>query len=348
MQLGQPITPDNKALFENQALDDLINERLKITTATQQGYKVSDDDIKKAILHLESQNKMAPGDMAKKLAEKGIAFTSLTAQIKADLLWLNVIKANTTPQILAVSDADLSAKKQELRQHLRKGGTFVSEIIIPDETSANDCYQSLVNGANFQEMVAQYSMADSKNQGGLKGWITDDMYTPDIISALKTMQMGTITAPLKLDDGYLIALVQEQRPVFATDSIPILDMIQMGLTPTQTSAFGNQLMALDNCEDFKDFAEKHAVAGSIQQGAISPQQLPVEMQNILNTKSLNQPIGPVSGESGDLFFMKCSESEKSLLPSDDEIKHMIITNRQEALSTQLLKKARKTAVIEEK
>ena len=97
IQNSSPITKDKKVAYVKEALDSLINDKIKISAAQRQGFSVSKQEIKDAISHLEKQNGLKPNEMAKMLAKNQIPLRILEEQIQADLMWLQVIHTYHRP-----------------------------------------------------------------------------------------------------------------------------------------------------------------------------------------------------------------------------------------------------------
>ena len=126
------------------------------------------------------------------------------------------------------------------------------------------------------------------------------------------------------------------------------EMAQMAMPTRQAIQFEKEITALKTCKSFSDFAQKYAIPESVKTGAVSPEQLPSELKEILQPQPVQKLVGPIRAQDTDIFFMKCSVSKKNVLPDDDIIKTQIENDKMEALSEKLLKNAKRFVVVEYK
>ena len=347
IQKAEYLTNKRKAQYVGEALEMLIDEKVKTNMAKQRGFSVSNDEINNAISHLEKQNGLKSGEMVKMLAKNGVPVEILKNQIQADLMWIQVLQkyrssiADTTP-------VEIEKKKNELRQKLREEEFFVFEILIPNKAEAEKCYKELLNGTPFDVASKKYSQSGTKETGGEVGWIKTDYYGKEISAVLRQMNMGDLSVPLKTKTGYLLLLLQDKKTPIYTDSIAIWELAQMAIPTKEAVHYEKQLSHLSDCKSFKDFARKYAIPESVKSGMVSPDQLPSELKDILEKEKMKTVIGPVRTPEADLFFMKCAVTQKKILPEDDDIKMQIETEKMEALSDKILRNAKRFAVIERK
>ena len=347
VQRAEYLNNKRKAQYIKEAIDLIIDEKVKNIEAQKHGFTVSDAEVAQAIAHLEKQNNLKPGEMKTMLAKNGVPIEVLQNQIKTDLLWLQVIQKQYDSGI-TVLPAEIEKKKQELRAKLKEEEFYVFEILISGKKEAEQCYKELRAGTPFDKVVAKYSKAPTKNAGGEVGWIKPGHYSKEITSVLRQLNMGDLSAPLKTKNGYLILLLQDKKTPIYSDSVTLWELAQMAMPTKEAVQFEKELTALSNCKSFLDFAETHAVKESIKSGLVAPDQLPSELKEILSEEPVKTAIGPVRTRDADVFFMKCSVRTKKILPEDNVIKAQIENDKMEALSDKLLRNAKRFVVIERK
>ncbi len=347
IQNSSPITTAKKKEYVKAALDALINDHIKISEAEKKGFSVSEKEIEEAIFHLESQNGMKKGSMESMLKKNQIPLHILKNQIKADLMWLQVIQQNKK-SLLPPSEKEISALKNNIRNELKAEGFYVAEMLIKDQKEAENCYKELHQGKPFPELAKKYSIAPSASKGGELGWIDGKHYQKEITDALRVMSSGELSTPLKTKNGYLILLVLDRKYPIHTDTVPIWEVSQMALNANHTAAFGDKINKLNSCDSFKDFAKEHAIKESVKSGMISPEQLPRELKDLLKDAPTKKVIGPIQTPDSDLFFMKCKITNKKVIPSDEELRMRLEAEKMEQLSERLLKNAKRFSVVEMK
>lgn len=345
IQNSTPLTKEKKSEYVQAALDSLIDDKVKIIEAQKNGFSVSDKEVKEAIAHLESQNGMKKGEMAKVLEKNNIPLSILEEQIHADLMWLQVLQKNKR-SLHQPTQAEIDQLKNNLKNELKEEGFYVAEMLISNQKEAEECYQELHKGKSFQELAKKHSIASSAQKGGEVGWVEKNKYSKEIFEVLKQMGPGDVSTPLKTPNGYLILLVIDRKYAITTETVPVWELAQMALPANKTSALGDTINKLNSCENFLNFAKDIAIKESVKSGMISPQQLPRELKSILQDAKLKKVVGPIQTPDSDLFFMKCQIINKKVIPEDSELKLRLEAKSMENLSEKLLRNAKRFTVIE--
>ena len=334
IQKAQYLSNKRKAQYIEEALNAIIDDKVKITEAKRFGFSVKDSEIKS-------------GEMVKMLAKNGVPVRILKDQIRADLMWIQVLQKQRSA-ISEATSVEIENKKKELRKELQKEEFYVFEILVPTKETAEECYKEILNGTDFDKVVAKYSIASSKETGGEVGWIDSKHYGKEITGVLRQLSAGEISVPLKTKKGYLLLLVQDRKIPITEDFVTIWELAQMAIPTEHAVKLEKQLIALNNCDKFLKFAKKYAIEESVKSGMMSPNQLPEELFDILKSNPTKSVIGPVRTADTDIFFMKCDVIKKQVLPEDSQIKMQIENEKMESLSDKILRNAKRFAVIERK
>lgn len=81
------------------ALDELIEERLKLQEAKRLNVIASKDDVDRVVKGMAERNKMTPEEFTKHVAKMGASITTMRQRIKASLSWSDVIRRRFGHQI---------------------------------------------------------------------------------------------------------------------------------------------------------------------------------------------------------------------------------------------------------
>lgn len=334
------------ASLKKTALEDLIEEQIKLQEAGRVGIVLTSQEISDALAHLEKQNGLEKGGFKKILKKNGIPYQTLESQTKANLGWLRVLQKSG--RMAAVTPADVKARKEAIRRELGKESLSLAEIVLQTEDEALSVWQRLQGGADFQTMVELYSTADSRLQGGK---VTDagyDYYGDDGIDILKQMQAGQLSRPIPVPGGYAIVLMLHKRPAIEGDTIKIWHLMQAIVPPNSVAATLLKQPMNGGCRAFVETVKEDALPGSFQQGEINPEQLPADIKPMLSGAPFQKVIGPLETPAGFLFFMKCAEKEENLIPTDEALAMQIETEKMELISRQLISELKRDVVIEYK
>lgn len=340
-QVGK-LTPELK----KQALDDLVDERIKVQEMVKRGLKVTQTEVMEALAHLERQNGMEPGGFKKMMAEHKVPFQTLFSQTEANLGWLRVLQQSGRG--VSVSDAEIKAKQKAIRKELSKDSISFAEIVLPKEEDALAVWQRLQEGADFGTMVELHSVADSRLQGGRVMNVTADYYGKDVADVLKQMQAGQLSRPIPVKKGYAIILMLNKREAVKGDTIKVWELAQAIIPPDSIAATLLRQPVKGGCPGFWETVKDDAVPGSLQQGQVSPNQIPSDIAPMLKDAPFKKAVGPVQTPAGDIYFMKCGEQERRVMPTDDEIRMQIESEKMEMVSGQILSEIKRDVVVEYK
>lgn len=82
----------NRGITRQQVLDDLINDRLKLSDAKRYKLEISDAEVNNAFATIARNSRSTPENFAKSMAGAGVNPSTLKARLKADLAWSQIIR----------------------------------------------------------------------------------------------------------------------------------------------------------------------------------------------------------------------------------------------------------------
>jgi peptidyl-prolyl cis-trans isomerase SurA len=77
----------HKAPAQEDVIDELRKEKLKISEAGKFGVEVSDSEVDAAYTHMASRMRLTPEQLTQQLARSGVAVDTLKHRIRADKAW---------------------------------------------------------------------------------------------------------------------------------------------------------------------------------------------------------------------------------------------------------------------
>ncbi|HEX7792687.1 MAG TPA: SurA N-terminal domain-containing protein, partial [Afipia sp.] len=96
-----------KVISRQEALEELINDKLKVKEAKRYGLDMSSSDIDGAYGNMASRMRMNPEQLSKTLEGHGIRPETLKSRIKADMTWGNLVRGRFQSNLL-VPEKDLA------------------------------------------------------------------------------------------------------------------------------------------------------------------------------------------------------------------------------------------------
>jgi len=95
-----------KTISRQEALEELINDKLKVKEAKRYGLDLSSSDVDGAYGNMASRMRMNPEQLSKTLEGHGIRPETLKSRIKADMTWGNLVRGRFQSNLL-VPEKDL-------------------------------------------------------------------------------------------------------------------------------------------------------------------------------------------------------------------------------------------------
>jgi peptidyl-prolyl cis-trans isomerase SurA len=90
-----------------EVIDELINDRLKLSKAKSYGFEISDKDVDQTYEGMATRQHLTPQQFDQMLQRSGILAATLKARIRAELTWNQLVRGKFGAA-LQVSDADIS------------------------------------------------------------------------------------------------------------------------------------------------------------------------------------------------------------------------------------------------
>ncbi|PZQ83376.1 MAG: peptidylprolyl isomerase [Ancylobacter novellus] len=158
MVQGQPITSfdvaqriklvqltERRTLSQKQALEELIDERLKIATAERYGIKAENDEVDKMFAQMASRNGRTPAQLADGLSQQGLTAAALKLKMRADFVWNSYVRGRFS-SATTVRDSDIFAalqtKGEDLTKAQRTTEYTVRQIVLVVSRTAPDSTRS--------------------------------------------------------------------------------------------------------------------------------------------------------------------------------------------------------------
>ncbi len=205
--------PQKDAIYKR-TLGMLIDEEIEKQFAEKSGIFVDKKDIIQAIMYIEKQNGMKPGEFAK--LTKGleaIASQKLAAEVRRQKIVAQMIR----PRIV-VSTLEVDRLIEDMLDSSHVLEREVSHIFIRATDDEEDTrkkiariHTELKNGALFSDLAKAYNEDNSATRGGYLGWFATGEMAVALESVLKDMQPDTFSRPIRSPLGWHIVQLNRTR-----------------------------------------------------------------------------------------------------------------------------------------
>ncbi|MCX8746754.1 peptidylprolyl isomerase [Snodgrassella sp. B3800] len=208
--------------LEQQALAQLIRKDLLVQAAKRANIRLSNADVNEAIEQFAAQRHMTAKELIQRIAKEGISENQLRRTMTENLLAQKIEQSEVMGKS-QVSDAEIDdaiARAQQEGRPLPPPITaysyHVQHILLKND---NDITRKLIeqiaqqarSGASFEQLARQYSQDGSAQNGGDLGWILDGETVPPFEAAVKSLQPGQISMPVRTQFGWHVIRLIDVR-----------------------------------------------------------------------------------------------------------------------------------------
>jgi peptidyl-prolyl cis-trans isomerase SurA len=362
--------PDNeqaRTRLAPQVLRGLIEETLQLQEAKRLNIEVDQADIDNALDTIAKRNKLSVDQMKSFLVGRGINLDTLTRQLRAQIAWLKVINREIRPKVTVTVD-QLDMAVQEARDSRGQPEYLLSEIVLPVDNpaqadkvaqDAQRLTQTLREGANFEALAHQVSVAASAARGGDVGWVSAASIPPELQAVLDRMHPGDISDPLSSPIGYHIFWLRDQRtaapPVDANRAAVQVQLTQIlfptdgspaAVTQARDRATGLRDQLTD-CPTMAKVAAEIKAPASGDLGWVKVGDLPPAIGKAVLDLPVGQVSPPLQGPSGIHLLMVCGRrNPEGTTPERQQIAKRLEEERIDRLARRYLRDLRKQAFID--
>ena len=211
---------DSISRASRSALNELIDERLKLQEAKKLNIGATDDEIKAAVRTIEKNNNKAPGGIFQDLTQLGVPIDTFIERIKASVVWRKLLRTRVLPQV-KVAQAEVKDAIDRAENSDGKVLVRVAEIFIPygDESARSKALEKAVelrakakNTNAFMQLAKLHSRAPTATVGGDLGEIQVSALDKNIGAVALELSPGSTSPPIEVSDGvYVIHLISKRN-----------------------------------------------------------------------------------------------------------------------------------------
>ena len=309
-----PLPPP--AALRQQALDQLIDERVLTTNARESGTRVDESEIDRAVGNVAIQNQLSMSQLRERLKKEGVDYAKFRENVK-DQMMVERVREREVASRIKVSDADIDALIEQRRTGANAVQFNVAQILVtaPEGASvavaaerrerALTALRRVRGGEDFSAVARELSEDGNRAQGGEIGMRPADRLPDLFVKAVQPLKSGEI-APELLRSGagfHVLKLVErKENDAFNVQQVRtrhILLRPSAELSPEaaarRLAQFRREILA--KSKTFEQLAKDNSEDGSAAQGGdlgwSSPGQFVPEFEEAiaaLDVGGLSEPV----------------------------------------------------------
>jgi peptidyl-prolyl cis-trans isomerase SurA len=321
---GIALPPEQE--FERQLLERMIVDRAQLQLAKEDGIRVDDSTLDRAVARIAEQNKMSLPEFRAQLEREGTPFASFREEIRDEIV-MQRLREREVDNKIQVSESEIdnylaaqagAAQAQEFNvSHIlvRIPENATAEQIAERRKRAEGVLQQLQAGGDFAKLAATYSDATDALTGGDLGWRSPDRLPQLFIDTLADMKPGDISPIVKSANGFHILKLTGKRspsggqasagaPVQQTHVRHILIKVNQIVTPAEARRKLVELkQRLDNhAATFEELAKLYSNDLSASRGGdlgwVYPGDTVPEFERAMNALKPGQISEPIESPFG--------------------------------------------------
>lgn len=316
---GIELPPEN--VLRKQVLERLITDALQLQYAAQTGMRVDDNQLDKTIERIAGQNQLTLAQFSDALKKEGVSLSKFRADIRNEITIARLREREVDGRInISESEIDNFLTTQASRND-NQDEFELSHILVrtPEEGSSEEIQKArakvegaineLQAGVSFAKVSATFSDAPNALEGGSIGWKTGTQLPALFLDALKSMQVGDVSPPLRSPNGFHLLKITNKR---GGNSPLVVEQthtrhILIKLSEIVSEKEGKQKMdgikeRLDNGEKFevlaRQFSEDSTASNGGDLGWVNPGDTVPQFEKAMNALKPGEVSEPVRSPFG--------------------------------------------------
>lgn len=221
---GRATLPPEDEL-RRQVLDTLIDERVQLTHARENGPRVDEAEVDRAVINVAVQNQLTPEQLRERLRREGVDYGRFRSNVRDQLVTERVREREVIARI-RVTDSEVDAFLDKRRAESGNATEYnIAQILVSVREGADaaevaqrraraDAAMARVrNGESFEAVARELSEDPNRQQGGVLGMRAADRLPDVFVESVRGLKVGD-TAPALLRTGagfHLLKLVDKRE-----------------------------------------------------------------------------------------------------------------------------------------
>lgn len=332
---------------EQEALNGLIDDRLRHEAAKRLGVTLTEADITAGMEEFASRGSLNAQQFIDLISERGIAPETFRDFVSAGIIWRQVVGARFGNSVV-ISEAAIDRALSNLQVDSALSVTL-AEIVLDASGEnrsaalalARNLQIDFIKGRAFADAAREVSIAPSARDGGnLPPKLLSEL-PKEVAVLVRGLPPEQVSTPIILDDKLYIyqKLANETVPV-DTKAAPAIDYAEITLpadAPADT-ALAQIRANVDNCDDLFSYATAQGNIAVIRHKEVQANERAA--LQLLDSGEISPPL------AGNKAIMLCARGiDPAKTASRDEVRNILKNQRLSAIATVYLSELRADALI---
>jgi peptidyl-prolyl cis-trans isomerase SurA len=316
--------------LRKQALDALVEERVLVTYARDNGVKVDDGEVDRAIANIASSNKMTADQLRDRLRQQGVDYATFRNGIR-DQITIERIREREVVAHIRVTDTEINDYISKMRGgHAAAPQINIAQILVTVPEKSTPAVEAerkarADNGEPFEQVAREMSEDSNKDKGGEMGSRAVDKYPDLFANAVADVKVGGVTGLIRSDAGFHILKVisrGEESGLTVTQTrvrhIVLRPSAAMSIDAAERRIVDFRQQIASGAKTFEDLARQYSEDGSAQAGGdlgwASPGSFVPEFEQAMDKLPIAGLSGPVRSRFGVHLIQVLDRRETTIDP----------------------------------
>lgn len=218
----QQQAPPRDALL-HQVLERLILDKLQLGIAQRAGAQISESELNQAVAQIAQDQGLTAEQLYAQAAADGLDRGWVRDKIRNEMQ-INRVQQSIVNRRITVSEQEVdNFLSSTAAEPLNAEELQIGHILLPlpaaaddrtlaeVEAQAEELREQILQGADFRQLAVLHSAGQNALQGGDLGWRSAAQLPVAFATALRDLEPGQITAPIRTDTGLHLLKLYERR-----------------------------------------------------------------------------------------------------------------------------------------
>ena len=217
------IAAPDPAVLQRQVLERMVLDKAQLQRAAESGLRVDELELDRAVQRVAQNNKMTLAELRRTLERDGVPFEGFRNDLRQQIV-LTRLREREVDDRVQVSEAEIDQYLEENRPDAAQAVEYdLAHVLVrvPEQASPEQVEQARARaarvrveaaaGGDFARLAASYSDAGDALQGGAMGWRAPGRLPDLFAEALREMQPGEVSPPLRSPAGFHVLKLVGRR-----------------------------------------------------------------------------------------------------------------------------------------
>jgi peptidyl-prolyl cis-trans isomerase SurA len=282
-QSRTPLPPP--AVLRQQVVDVLIDERVLVTNARENGPKIDEAELDRAVTNVALQNQLTLPQLRERLRREGLDYAKFRATIR-DQMMVERVREREVASRIKVSDAEIDALLEQRRSSGANAQINIAQILVqvPENAPqtvlgerrerAQVALRRVRGGEDFAAVAREVSQDGNRNSGGEIGLRPAERLPDVFVKAVASLKPGEV-APELLRSGagfHILKLIERKdEGALGVQQVRARHILLRTSASVSNEAAGRRLVQfrrdiLSGAKTFEQLARENSEDSSAAQG----------------------------------------------------------------------------------